>query len=121
MLNPEGDKVLLARYLPGLYGLPGGHIDNDEHPDEAMARELKEELGLSDVTLRRGSFTRHENGKIVLFYTGILSEDTRLQADPSELEAGEWVNIEQISSDKISLGDYKDFTLETANDRSASR
>lgn len=114
LFNPDGDKVLLVRYAPGVYGLPGGHIENDEHPDEAMARELEEELGLHDVVLRRGSFTKHEDGKIVLFYSGALPENIATCADPNELEAGEWVSIERIRNHEVELGSYAEFTPEAA-------
>lgn len=30
----------------GLWGLPGGYVDWDEHPESAMARECEEECGV---------------------------------------------------------------------------
>lgn len=114
LLNPDATKVLLVRYAPGVYGLPGGHIDEGEAPDDAIARELSEELGLNDVALRRGSFMKHEDGKIVLFYVGSITESTSLCADTDELEAGEWALIEDIQSGNIDLGSYAAFTMKTA-------
>lgn len=112
LLNPSATKALLVRYAPGVYGLPGGHVDEGETPDDAVARELSEELGLSGVTLRRGSFTKHEDGKIVLFYVGSIPETTSIYANTNELEASEWVLIEDVRNGKINLGSYAAFTLE---------
>ena len=46
------DKVLLVKRLPqrkvypDLWDLPGGHIEGDESPEEALRREAQEELGI---------------------------------------------------------------------------
>jgi ADP-ribose pyrophosphatase YjhB (NUDIX family) len=53
--DPEG-RVLLARNsdaseFPGLWGLPGGGVEQGEHPDDTVVREFAEETGL---TVRAG-------------------------------------------------------------------
>lgn len=46
------DKVFLAKradtkkFLPGVYELPGGHVDFGEDPVHALKREIDEELGM---------------------------------------------------------------------------
>lgn len=49
----DKDKILMIKlsYKDG-YALPGGGVDSGESFEEALKRELKEELGLSDVNLR---------------------------------------------------------------------
>src|SRR5689334_14610033 len=44
-------RVLLARNsgaseFPGLWGLPGGGVEQGEHPDDTVLREFREETGL---------------------------------------------------------------------------
>ncbi|BFU46995.1 NUDIX hydrolase [Krasilnikovia sp. MM14-A1004] len=54
----DGDgRVLLARgsdasEFPGVWSLPGGGVDQGEHPDDAVVREFAEETGLAVRVLR---------------------------------------------------------------------
>jgi 8-oxo-dGTP diphosphatase len=49
-LIEEGGRVLLVKrdIEPGrgLWGLPGGYVDWDEHPERAISRECEEECGV---------------------------------------------------------------------------
>ena len=48
----RGDAVLLShrapdrQWFPDVWDLPGGHIEPDENASTALARELREELGI---------------------------------------------------------------------------
>lgn len=42
----DGDRFLLARHADsGMWGLVGGSIEPGEHPADAVAREVREEIG----------------------------------------------------------------------------
>lgn len=111
--TPDYTKVLVAEYLPGRFGLPGGHLDDDETPEHALVRELSEELGvtllLSDITPQ--TFWKHDEGKIVLGFTATLPESTTFTLDPSEVEAVHWVNVASITADHPATRSYDQFIL----------
>ncbi len=60
IFSPEGKLLLMERYKEDqkYYVLPGGHVENLEAPEQAMAREVKEETTL-DISVAN------------LLYTGI--------------------------------------------------
>ena len=54
------NRILLIRKPEGVWDLPGGRLDSGEHPEKALRREIKEELGITaeigavaDCSLRR--------------------------------------------------------------------
>ncbi len=71
----EGGRVLLTQrkrgaHLEGLWEFPGGKVEDDEDPRDALARELREELGIEadigeivDVT-----FHRYEKKSVLLLF-----------------------------------------------------
>lgn len=40
------------------WGLPGGGLDHGEHPVDCLKREIKEELGIDDVTIGELTYTK---------------------------------------------------------------
>lgn len=78
----RGGRVLLSQrkrgsHLAGAWELPGGKVELDEDPKDAVARELREELGVEvlvgdifDVTFHRYP----EKSVLLLFYEATLAE-----------------------------------------------
>lgn len=85
------------------FGLPGGHMDHGEEPDQTMIRELREELGVTVQDLARADFFMHPNGKVVLGYTARLSRDALLVSQEPEREEGIWVTRADLAA--VALND----------------
>lgn len=116
LFNPERSKVLLAEYQKDNFGLPGGHLEENETPDEAVRRELREELGVSTKALTRVDFWFHESGKLILGYVGELGEAVELRPDPNELRAARWTSVDDIRQGTITAGTYDKFILENCDE-----
>lgn len=70
VLDPA-DRILLVRFefpTNGVWATPGGGIDEGETTEQAIARELDEELGLMDVELGPWIWTREH---VVPFENGL--------------------------------------------------
>ncbi|HSE29294.1 MAG TPA: NUDIX hydrolase [Candidatus Saccharimonadales bacterium] len=115
--SQDGSKVLVMKY-PQLganaYGLPGGHLEQGENPDEAVLREFKEETGVDyDLKVLHEDFWLHENGKVVLGYIAHADFNLPSAPDPS-FEIAQWQKIADIKSGAVNVGSYKDFVISNA-------
>ncbi len=106
LFSPDHKQVLVVDYGKEGYGLPGGHIDAGESPDQAMARELFEELGLNNQTLNHADFMMHQNGKIILGYIGTLDTSTQLRPQIEEMQQAIWVDVDDVRSGKVPVPSY---------------
>lgn len=113
--STDGTSVL-AMYFPNpnihddTHGLPGGHVDAGEHPDQTIVRELEEELAISIPELKRSDFFLHRDGKIVLAYTGKASRDIAMTPSRPEFEYGTWKTKPEFEALDINPS-YKTFVL----------
>jgi isopentenyldiphosphate isomerase len=98
LFRSNGDLVL--QYRPAWKDIQpdtwdssvGGHFDLGESPDEAAARELREELGLCDIALTfRYRYVWRSAVESELVYTYTAIHDGPLDPDPHEVpEARDW-------------------------------
>lgn len=117
----DNDKVLLIHHKKlDMWLPPGGHIDKDETPDEALLREIKEELGIDVEILNKNEL--QAEGKIkkqlatpiyvnvhdigdhdhcCLFYLCRLKNNT-INVNKNELNDFKWFSIEDLNKDIIS-------------------
>lgn len=85
----KNDKVLLIKGNKKVEGrdhweVPGGRIDNDETIDQALARELKEEVGATNI-VKHEVVHAHRIDRDVAEDTGLVLIFFRISADISEV------------------------------------
>jgi 8-oxo-dGTP pyrophosphatase MutT (NUDIX family) len=107
-------SVLVMRYpIRGRIGLPGGHVELRESPDDAIKRELVEELALVVNDMKRKDFFLREGrkGPIILAYTAVASEGIDINPTNPRFEYAEWVAKDDIENIAMSP-EYIRFVLE---------
>lgn len=111
--------VLLARRAfdrrnyPATWSFPGGHIEQGEMPEDALRRELMEEIGISPISmsfllcLKDSANTGECHVTFHLFSVTVWEgEPTNLGSEHSELR---WMSLSAASNlSDLALAGYKD-------------
>ncbi|MBI5902855.1 MAG: NUDIX hydrolase [Deltaproteobacteria bacterium] len=100
-------KIILARnsqWPDGMFSLVTGYLERNETPDEAVVREVKEELGLdSKVKDFIGCYSLHEKNQIILAHWIVAR---------GELKTGnEIAEIKLLSREELKLWQFGRFAL----------
>jgi len=100
----ERRSVLLIRRgnepFKGLWALPGGFLEMDEELEEAAARELFEETGITEVELKQmhtfGTVGRDPRGRMItIVYTATLDKEIEPKPGDDAVEA-KWFDVEDL-------------------------
>ncbi|MHC4657964.1 MAG: NUDIX domain-containing protein [Planctomycetota bacterium] len=88
----------------GKWALPGGYVEIDEELEEAVARELAEETGLTKVPLEQmrtfGKCGRDPRGRqITVTFMGIATKDKDKIRAGDDAEKVRWFDIEKLPKD----------------------
>ncbi len=102
----KNDKVLLVQQrkesAKGLWSYPGGQVEDGETAEQAVVREVKEELGIDLIDyspLKTYSITTPRGELEINTFIGELTGDITLKDD--ELMAYDWFDMSQLEN----LGD----------------
>lgn len=115
LYSEDAQRVLVMRYpRRGRTGLPGGHVDKGETPEEALRREMVEELNLSVGHLERKDFflSGEFQPRIILAFTGIIPLDSPIAPTDHTFEFGEWLTMDEFKAVDIISPNYTQFVLE---------
>lgn len=113
------DKVLLIKRergdFIGLWGLPGGKVEECEHIDSAIKREIKEELGLElkfNQLLGTATEIMHDKNSTSILYCCELLMDEKQEISNPEFEY-KWFSKDEltnsnsiIESDKVMIDTF---------------
>lgn len=105
----ERDSKLLICLRPthkrhgGLWEFPGGKVDEGETEEEAVARELKEELGVDATSVDEMLFSSEDEGGVF----EIRFIRTSIQGEPAALEHAElaWCSKSQLADYPLAPSD----------------
>jgi len=107
----DGGKILMSRRrpdqaMPDLWEFPGGKVEAGEHPEAALAREVREELGCDVAIDRIEEVVFHaypEFDLYMLVYAGRIVAGT-----PRALEVADiaWVPPSDLPSLDLLPADY---------------
>ena len=117
------NKVLLIHHKKlDLWLPPGGHIEKDETPDDAVKREFKEELGVDVEILNRNDVP--SGGNIIkqlavpfyvnvhrvgdhdhccFFYLCVSKNSKNVNINKSELKDFAWLSPEELNQEKVPI------------------
>lgn len=90
--RPEGS-------LPLLWEFPGGRVEMDETPEHALARELREDLGIDVKVHERAMHTRHAYPSYDIDFCVFRCElaDPKQEIQHGRVHDHRWVTLEEMS------------------------
>ncbi len=95
-------RSLQSSFLPGVYELPGGHIESGETDQAGLVREIREELNLEILVGNLfDSFTYVYNGKTVIENIYLATPTTPLddiKIQESEIDSYRWISETEVST-----------------------
>ena len=99
VLVKDGDRVLLARkreWAPGRYALVAGFVDNGESLEGAVAREVKEEVGVDVTDIQYvGSQNWPFPSQIMLGFVATYAGGA-VAVDEEELDDARWFPVDAL-------------------------
>jgi 8-oxo-dGTP diphosphatase len=111
LVRDDEGRVLMSRRrhdqpMPNLWEFPGGKVEPGEHPEQALAREVREELGcaLEIGPIREVVFHPYaEFDLYMLVYEGRIGEG---EARPVQVAEVAWVPAAQLPDLDLLPADY---------------
>ncbi|MEX5717229.1 NUDIX domain-containing protein [Geodermatophilus maliterrae] len=111
----RGDRVLLGhrsparRWYPDVWDLPGGHVEPGEDERTALARELREEVGVVVARVDADPVARLEDGELHLVLYAVRAwEGEPRNLQPAEHDELRWVSAAEVRGLALADPSYAD-------------
>ena len=106
VLRNDVGEVLISERLSdgpfnGLWEFPGGKIDPGETPEEALQRELREELGINVTASEPCMNVSHEYADQIVNLEFFLVTDWRGEPTGIEGQRIRWVNVALLDASEL--------------------
>jgi 8-oxo-dGTP diphosphatase len=103
IFNSKQDQILIAKrpkhlHQGGLWEFPGGKVSSGETIEHALARELFEELGISDIQAEPLMHILYEYPDKKVYLDIWIIHQFSGQAQGKEGQQCEWVNLQNLLS-----------------------
>ncbi len=107
----RNNKVLLLRrrntgYEDGKYGLPSGHLEDNESITNALKREVKEEIGIDinidDLRLAHAMHRREKDIRVDFFFTCKKYKGTPSNTEPEKCDDLNWFPVDKLPTNTVS-------------------
>jgi 8-oxo-dGTP diphosphatase len=106
VLFDAGGRVLIARrpegkHMAGFWEFPGGKLDAGETAEQALARELREELGIQLQRCHPLLQLRHDYADRVIELEVFVVDDYRGEPASREAQALKWVGPAELAAQAL--------------------
>ncbi len=103
LFSKDLSEVLMIERVKNQYGFDWGFIcgkvENGETAEECVKREIKEELGLTNITLYKiKKIAKKEDNETFYhhYYCGILDKNTKISFQKSEIKSIQWFSPKKL-------------------------
>lgn len=106
----KDNKILLLRryntgYEDGNYGLPAGHVEDNESISTALCREIKEEIDIKlnpkNIQLVHVMHRQEKDIRIDLFFTTKNYQGKPINKEPEKCDDMQWFPLDNLPKNTI--------------------
>ena len=106
-----GLRSAVRAHFPDVWDVFGGHAEHEEHPDDAIVRELQEEIGVTPTAMSLLEVA-HYSGTVESYeyriYLIAAWDGTPENRQPEEHTRICWASPEQLNDMPLAHPDYRD-------------
>jgi 8-oxo-dGTP diphosphatase len=110
----RGDRLLVIKraagvILPGYWTPPSGRIEPGETHEQALVREVEEELGVKGTPIAKVWECPTDDGEFLLHWWTADIDSHELRLDPTEVADARWVTCEEFLELEPTFSGDRDF------------